>query len=272
MSSTASEAQFELEQERFFGDESIYLDDTIDLLQRERIRARLGIVRRFLNGGRVLEVGPGAGNFAKALIENGFDVEAVEHSAPLGDAISQKLGMDVRIGEFEQLEFSSGSYDGFVSCHVIEHVRDLFAHLDHAAGLTRIGGVAFIATPNAQSWEHRFLGRRSPNYSTAHVRLFTGTSLSIAMRRCGWEAVAQVTPSYTESYLRVLTAILRAIRGQGAAKPRGGYAAAASNRGGQILLGAASILSWPLRALQTLAGRGNELFIVARRVDSSNDE
>jgi len=261
--------QFESAQLEHFGESSICLSTAMNVLERERIAERRRIVDKYLARGSILEVGPGSGNTAAAFIDSGYAISAVEHSPALGDAIRTRLDIDTWIGEFEQIDFRDQTYDAYASFHVLEHVVDMSAHLEKAASVVRPEGYAFIATPNAGSTEHRLLGCHSPNYSSAHLRLFTADSLEKSLRDCGWLPVELVTPSYTDAHVRVLTACLRAVRkrlhGDGRHKPQASYAAAAAGRWGQLTLGTARVLTWPIRRIQSKLKKGNELMIVARR-------
>ena len=261
--------QFESSQREYFGDSSMLLQTAMNVLERERIAERLRVISKYMTDGSIVEVGPGSGNTAKALTDRGYELVIVEHSPVLGEAIRERLGLEIRIGEFEQIDFGDRTFDAYASFHVLEHVADVNAHLAKAASMVRPEGYAFIATPNAGSAEHRALGRHSPNYSSAHLRLFTAESLEKTLLASGWRPVEFLTPSYTDAHLRVATASLRAIRGTsrsaGDRQERTSYTGMVASRSGQLALSAARVLTWPLRTLQYRAGVGNELMIVACR-------
>ena len=256
--------QFESAQSEFFGVTSVFLGSTLDRLYKERIVRRLKVIRKYLPGGRVLEVGPGAGFFLQALDESGYRVDAVEHSPALSDAIRARYGFRVWTGEFEKLDFDETLYDAYMSFHVLEHVPQVELHLRKAAAIVKQGGLAFIATPNAGSFEHKLLRRHSPNYSAAHLNLFTADSLSRLLSSCGWEMIDALTPSYTEAHLRVITSCIRAARRRDRRAKRGEYVSAVSGPRAERLIAVAQALSAPIRFIQGRVKRGNELLIVAR--------
>ena len=123
-------------------------------------------------------------------------------------------GIDVRTGSFEDQSFDGDLYDAYLSFHVIEHVTDVHAHLKKAAGIVRPGGYAFVATPNADSWEHRLASTLSPNFSPVHLQLFSRRSLALMMDKAGWSVEDVMTPSYTDAWLRVVSSLLQATRGK----------------------------------------------------------
>ncbi len=234
-------------------------------LQERRVRNRLRVIGRFLQQGRLLEVGPGSGEVLRRLAEKGYQVSGAEHSPELADVIRQNLGIPVKTGAFEQQRFEDTPYDGFLSFHVIEHVTDPIAHLRKAAELVRPGGFAFIATPNADSWEHRLVGGLSPNYSPVHLQLFSRESLTRMLQQTGWEVATVMTPCYTDAWLRIVSSLLRRLRGK-----RGGSGQLAQQSDTPFrrrAIALLSLLDLPLRMTQQQLRGGNELFVVGHRTD-----
>jgi hypothetical protein len=106
----------------------------------------------------------------------------------------------------------------------------------------------------------------SPNYSTAHLQLFSKKGLSLCLEKTGWEVVKIITPEYPSSWLRVATSILRRLKGSKNAAERGEYIKS-SNSKSKTFVQIFSLISYPFRKLQELNKSGNELFIVAKRID-----
>jgi SAM-dependent methyltransferase len=81
---------------------------------------------------RVLEIGCGQGELARALAERGFDVVAIDPEAPDGE-IFQRVGLE---------DFSdSRSFDAVVASVSLHHIHDLAAAVDKIAGFLPTGGV-----------------------------------------------------------------------------------------------------------------------------------
>jgi 2-polyprenyl-3-methyl-5-hydroxy-6-metoxy-1,4-benzoquinol methylase len=261
---TASERaeQFEAEQQRFYGDDTLCVTQLFNELHERRLKKRIDLVRRFIAQGRLIEVGPGNGQLLVRLNELGYQVTGAEHSETLSARIRDH-GIDVKTGSFEEQSFDGEPYDAYLSFHVIEHVTDVHAHLQKAADIVRPGGYAFVATPNADSWEHRFSSFLSPNYSPVHLQLFSRKSLSLMMEKAGWTIEVVKTPSYTDAWLRVVSSFLRAVRGK-----RGGVGQTISRSDTptrRAIIRTLGVVDWPLRMVQEGLKGGNELFVVARR-------
>jgi hypothetical protein len=144
---------------------------------------------------------------------------------------------------------------------VIEHVRDPMAHLAKAFSAVRPGGVAFVATPNARSWEQCIPGHLSPNYDSAHLRVFSRGSLSKLAQDAGWQVQEVHTPEFTMGWLRVLSKILRRVKGEHEERTAGKYSGilTRNQRGAYRFL---NLVTMPVRAIQARLGGGNELFFI----------
>jgi 2-polyprenyl-3-methyl-5-hydroxy-6-metoxy-1,4-benzoquinol methylase len=256
---------FDEAQKKYFGESSQLLiaaptplDDEV-LGKRKRVLSRIGCFPI-----DVLEVGPGSGLILRWLISQGHRVTAVEHSKALAHHISLNFDAKVIEGEFEVCGVPPDSMDVFCSFHVIEHVQDPFIHLQKAFHLVRPGGLAFVATPNASSWEQRMSPSLSPNFDSAHFRVFSFESLRKICEAAGWTLVETHTPDYTSGWLRVGSKLLRRLKHEDEETTAGKYA---NGRSWAFTFACwtARIVTQPFRALQGSLGYGNELFFVLQK-------
>ena len=98
----------------------------------DRPNPRLPIfLKRCKAGGRVLELGTGAGVDAEAILAAGFALDATDGSAELAAIASSRLEQPVRTMLFEELEAVS-EYDGIYACASLTHVAR-----DELAGVIR---------------------------------------------------------------------------------------------------------------------------------------
>ena len=260
-----SKRSFEEAQNKYFGESSVLMSSAPNPLEDEILQMRKRVLSRM---GRspidVLEVGPGSGFTLNWLVSQGHRVTAVEHSKALARRISQSFDVQVIEGEFEACEIEPNSMDAFCSFHVIEHVQDPFRHLQKAFNLVRTGGLAFIATPNANSWEQNLSPSLSPNFDSAHLRVFSFESLRRSCEAVGWTLIEAYTPDYTSGWLRVGTKLLRRIKCEDEEKTAGKYSGG-SSAAFTAACWAARVVTHPFRALQGSLGRGNELFLVLKK-------
>lgn len=260
-----TEDQFETAQALYFGHGSVLLQVEPGFIDREILSARLEVISSKLTPhSRVLEVGPGAGYLSKALMERGYEVKAIEHSAVLAQALRERYGLDVNTGAFETSVDQEGFFDAFCSFHVIEHVPDPLHHIQTGFDAVQPGGLGFVATPNARSWQQRLFPRLSPNFDEAHLRVFSRHSLQVLCEKAGWEVIDIHTPEYSSAWLRVLSKGLRRLKREDEVETAGKYAAATGSgfEGVYQLFG---LLTIPVRYIQRLMKGGNELFFVLRK-------
>jgi ubiquinone/menaquinone biosynthesis C-methylase UbiE len=164
-------------------------------------RKRVALVRSFVRGGRLLDVGCAVGDFLVAAKRRGFEVEGVEYSAWAADEAIRRLGGPVHIGDIHRLAGSDRRFDAVTMWHVLEHTRDPIADLTAARGVLSDGGWLFIELPNYQSIDAK---RSGPDWQgwqlPYHFWHFTPGSLSRLLVKCGFEVIA--LKRHPSSYVR----------------------------------------------------------------------
>lgn len=260
-----TDEDFEKAQDLYFGANSILLQSNPSANDQEILTTRISVILGYIKSDcSVVEVGPGAGFLLREFQKRNFKLKAVEYSHVLADALRNKFGLDVVTGNFEKLTTSLGSFDAFCSFHVIEHVPSPESHLKAALEIVKPGGLGFIATPNALSWQQRWFRKLSPNFDEAHLRVFSAQSLRESCTNAGWEVIDITTPEYSIGWLRVISKAVRRMRQENETASAGKYAAVSTSRLRWIYK-LISLISLPLRILQSRLGGGNELFFVLRR-------
>jgi SAM-dependent methyltransferase len=104
---------------------------------------------RLTPGGRILELGCGAGRDAAAMIARGFDVDATDGSPALALQAQARLGRPARVMLFEALD-AAGAYDAVWANAALLHVPEAAVAevLGRVNGALRPGGL-FCATYKA---------------------------------------------------------------------------------------------------------------------------
>jgi SAM-dependent methyltransferase len=95
--------------------------------------------KRFLRseGGRILEVGCGAGQLAASLIKDGYAVVAIDSDRD-SIAAAQRLGVDARIATWP--DFSDGEFDAVLFTRSLHHIHPLDESVGHALQSLAEGG------------------------------------------------------------------------------------------------------------------------------------
>jgi SAM-dependent methyltransferase len=121
---------------------------------------KLSITQRYVSKGRLLEVGPGSGGFARLANKRGFQVETIEMDERCSRNLNEKFGIPSIHGPdlLSTLPLMS-SYDVIVLWHVIEHLAEPLTVLEQLAKHITPGGIIVFATPNPASVQFNFFGR-----------------------------------------------------------------------------------------------------------------
>lgn len=250
----------------FYDERTIYLAPFYSYIGTIKAKKRLRHVLRYLKQGSLIEVGPGSGHFLSLASGKGFVCEAVEFSSVLGKYVRDSLRFLVYIGLFEKLPLKIDYYDAVVSFHVIEHSENPIEHLRKALEVVKPGGYIFLATPNANSWQHIIMKSWSPNYSRAHLYLFSSKGLKRAFQSAGWEIVDISSFEDALETVSAWTTLGKRILGYSKKESNSGSIVRAMPlKTGVLLLSFLGILTWPIRKIQMSLGGGNELFLVARK-------
>jgi SAM-dependent methyltransferase len=148
-------------------------------LQLDEIAAYLRPRGQAASGLSLLEIGCGHGNMLLEARDAGYEVSGLEYSADAARVANRKLAADrVQVGALAENTFPEQSFDVCILADVIEHVRDPASFLGHVRRVLKPGGVVFIATPSADSWSARLLGRYWMEYKPEHLFYFNGTTMT----------------------------------------------------------------------------------------------
>lgn len=121
---------------------------------------RIDLLRRHVEPGRLVEIGPSQGIFARAAARAGFDVTAMEMDADCCRELDA-LGLRAINTAAPQDELPAlPPSRAVVMWHVVEHLPDPWAVLRAIAANLEPGGVLALGTPNPDSFQFRLLGGR----------------------------------------------------------------------------------------------------------------
>jgi len=229
-------------------------------------RTRTKQLGRVLNhGARVLEVGVGHGRLLRTLVDSGYCAEGIDLSLAVARAAHSAFQVTVHCTSIRDFARTSerGAWDAIVMCHVLEHFQDPLAALEAARVLLKPRGILFLAVPNVSAPEARLPGWTG--YAPYHFHYFRPATLSQLLRNCGFQVQRVETFEPFSGWFNALT---RSMIGVAAAvcADHGRF----SGRHSPIRLAydiariAFGALLSPIRWLQSAAGYGEELTIVAR--------
>lgn len=152
---------------------------------------KIDTIRRFVQSGRLLEVGPAFGVFAWQAKDAGFAVGAIEMDPRCCDYLNDTLDIPtVRSDQPHAAIKDMPPHDVIAIWHVIEHLPEPFLFLESAAANLAPGGILVIATPNPQAFQFRLMGRHWPHVDAPrHLTLIPSDLLVRMAGAAGLETV-----------------------------------------------------------------------------------
>ena len=156
--------------------------------------------------GRLLDVGAGLGTFASLASRDGWKVDGTEVSRRAQELARERYGIELRLGQLEDIDFPEARYDLITLWHVIEHVPSPTAAVAICRKLLDPDGLLIMAMPNDGAAAHlltipgrlvhRALGRKPTRYQPlkpggeSHVSHFTPGTIRRLLVQGGFTVVA----------------------------------------------------------------------------------
>jgi SAM-dependent methyltransferase len=151
-------------------------------------RRRLRTIRRFVSGGRLLDLGCSCGFMLEVALESGFDAHGVEFSAAAIAAAAPSVRDRIRQGDVDQVP--PGTQDVVTAFDILEHSQEPGAALRRWGTLLRPGGVLAITTPYTEAFLRRVMGGRWPHLQPhQHTFLFSKRQMPALFAEAGLETL-----------------------------------------------------------------------------------
>lgn len=149
---------------------------------------RVNKIVKFLEKGRVLEIGCSTGIMLSLLQKRGFVVQGVEVSKNAID-VARKKGIDVLIGDFNKLKINE-KFDVVILNHTLEHLDNPLEVVEKINSLLSPGGLLYIDVPNFGGLSARLWGENWPLLLPhEHKWHFTFSSLKILLSSIGFKII-----------------------------------------------------------------------------------
>lgn len=123
------------------------------------LRRRCALVQRYVQKGRLLDVGCATGDFLSEMRRQpGWSVVGVEPSPPASRYAAEKVGPSIFRGTLNDAPFPDGAFDAVTMWDVLEHVYRPREVIAEVARILRPGGVFVVSHPNIRSIDRQLFG------------------------------------------------------------------------------------------------------------------
>lgn len=122
-------------------------------------RYKVALIRQWIPTGRLIEIGPAYGMFARVAQLAGFQVETIEMDERCCAFLRDVVG--VAVTQSDDVARALGGLaaaDVIAMWHVLEHLPDPWEVMAAAAARLRPGGILVIATPNPGAMQFQLFG------------------------------------------------------------------------------------------------------------------
>lgn len=171
---------------------------------------RINVILRFLNKGRLLDIGSAIGIFLEALRRRKTDLE-IHCCEPSEDASKRLRERFPEVKLFTQWLHEmnpDNKYSAITLWDTLEHLVDPHAAAKMIHSLLEPSGYWFFSTPNTDSFEWEVAGKNHVQLlPPGHVNLFNTQSVEIFLKKSGFNIVEIHTPngaldvSYIKKYI-----------------------------------------------------------------------
>jgi len=140
----------------------------------------------YKKGGRVLDLGCGAGRLLDWLKRHGWQTYGVEISKQAAE-YGKKRGLNIFNGELVETKFPQEFFDAVVINQVLEHLYDPKGILWEVYRVLRPGGLLIVGVPNIESYESKVFGEYwSPLDIPRHLYHFSYETLKTMLQKTGF--------------------------------------------------------------------------------------
>lgn len=130
-----------------------YFDQTVGL---DLAHLRKRFTQTLPPGARILDAGCGSGRDARAFLDEGFEVVAIDASSGMADQARRRLGIEVEVMPFETMTFRE-EFDGIWACASLLHVpsNELPAAVGKMVEALKPGGALYLSFKRGEAEEPR---------------------------------------------------------------------------------------------------------------------
>jgi SAM-dependent methyltransferase len=137
--------------------------------------------------GRLFDVGAATGIFCDAARRRGWQVDGVDPSTWAVRYASEKYGVTLREGGFEDIGVPESAFEAVTMVDFIEHTPRPVEAVKKAGAILAPGGILCLVTPDIHSRAARLAGKRWWHLRPGHIAYFSRESLRVLLEEAGFK-------------------------------------------------------------------------------------
>ncbi|HEX9912709.1 MAG TPA: methyltransferase domain-containing protein [candidate division Zixibacteria bacterium] len=126
-----------------------YYEEEATLIEKTNLV--LPLVNKLKPQGTLLEIGCAGGTFLNQALKKGYQVQGIEVSPSMSQKAQELYGIEVRQGDFEELEFMDEVFDVVCMFDVFEHLRGPRKALEKIYQILKPDGIVVIDVPTTKN-------------------------------------------------------------------------------------------------------------------------
>ncbi len=139
----------------------------------------LKLIKKFISGGRVLELGPGFGYLSKLLNDEKYSITIIEQDIELCNFYKNKLQIyDVKNTDIINFKLDNNKYNAVIAFQVFEHLNNPDKWIKNITNGLNENGFLFLSTPNSNSIQFKIMQNFWPHLDAPrHQVIYSAQSL-----------------------------------------------------------------------------------------------
>lgn len=175
------------------------------LVRNFSIKKKVNLVRKYINQGKVLDIGCGTGEFINALTKSGYDTLGIEPNINARAQGINNYHLDIR-EEMEINSIEASSIDVISMWHVLEHVYNLEDRVGQIKKIIKPDGIIIIAVPNPDSYDAKKYGKYWAAYDVPrHLYHFAKNDIVKLFEKFSIELIDTIPMKFDSYYVSMLS-------------------------------------------------------------------
>lgn len=152
-------------------------------------RRALHLIRRYVPGGRLLEIGSAAGYFLREAERQGFKATGIDITRQFVEFARDVQGLDAREGTLMKLPLDPGSFDAIYHRNVLSHLAYPIEEFSRMRELLKPGGLMLFQTGNVAELPGARWAGTSELDLPDHLFHYGEPQIRLLLERTGFEPI-----------------------------------------------------------------------------------